>query len=94
MPPVMIRKSFVAIVLTLSFLLAFDSTAMRHKPQYPQCEIAADFKAQGHCDSFGLCVKPKFVFACSLENQNVGDDEASPGKGNAINNQDSMDVSS
>ncbi len=54
MPPVMIRKSFVAIVLTLSFLLAFDSTAMRHKPQYPQCEIAADFKAQGHCDSFGL----------------------------------------
>jgi len=42
----------------------------------------------------GLTHKPKFVFACSLENQTVGDDEASPGKGNAINNQESMDASS
>lgn len=27
MPPVMTRKSFVAIVLTLWFILAFDGTA-------------------------------------------------------------------
>lgn len=34
------------------------------------------------------------MFACSLENQTVGDDEASPGKGNVMNNQDTMDASS
>ena len=62
--------------------------------QYPQCEIAADFKSQRRRDSFGLCVKAKFVFACSLENQTVGDDEASPGKGNVMSNQDTMDASS
>lgn len=87
MPPVMTRKSFVAIALNLLFVLAFDRTGFSiHNVNL--------LLVPSHKDIMILLACVSRLYACSLENQAVGDDEASLGKGNVMDNQDTMDASS